>query len=104
MLTSSLRRPMVHVAGPLALVLGAALVVAGERGDAPGAMLLGLCLVLGTLAAWFRSARSLIVGLVGAGAMAAGLADDAPGAVLIGLLLVAGALAWTVAGSRRPAG
>ena len=92
---------MTYLPGLIALAIGVVGIVAGNAGDAPGAMLVGLALVIAALAYYAPSTRPVLAGCVGVAGMAAGLADDAPGAVLLGLLIVFGALAFSVKDSRR---
>lgn len=88
---------------PRLLIVGVGVggIVAGKAGDAPGALLLGIALIVGAAAFYAPSARPLLAAAVGVAGLAAGLADDAPGAVLLGLLIISGAVALSMRSARR---
>jgi hypothetical protein len=92
---------MNHLPGLLAVAVGVSGIVAGQASDAPGALLVGIALIIAAVAFYAPTTRPVLAACVGVAGIAAGLADDAPGAVLLGMLIVAGALMFSVRGTRR---
>jgi len=90
-----------YVPAVLVPAIGVAAIVAGRAGDAPGVLLLGVVLIIGTVAVYAERSRPFLAIGIGVMGIAAGLADDAPGVVLLGLVLICGTLVVSAYRARR---